>query len=130
MFRSEPHAPQIDAIVEILRESVKIAGDCGMTLAIENHIGYTSEEICRILERGDSDALKVNFDTGNAMRMMEDPVAAARRPAPYTMVAHTKDVDACRFVRPEKWYFFSSVPVGTGSDRYGQYREDAQGRRF
>jgi sugar phosphate isomerase/epimerase len=23
-------------------------------------------------------------------------------------------LDACRHVRPEEWYFFSSVPVGTG----------------
>ena len=46
--------------------------------------------------------------------MMEDPVAAARRLGPYTVATHTKDLDACRHVRPEEWYFFSSVPVGTG----------------
>ena len=61
-----------------------------------------------------SEALKVNFDTGNTLRMMEDPVAAARRLGPYTVATHTKDLDACRHVRPEEWYFFSSVPVGTG----------------
>lgn len=114
MFRNEPHAPQIEAIVAMLKESVKIAADHGIVLAIENHIDYTSEEIYEILERVDSDALKVNFDTGNTLRMMEDPVAAARRLGPYTVATHTKDVDACRHVRPEEWYFFSSVPVGTG----------------
>lgn len=114
MFRFEPHGPQIDAIVKMLKESVKIAEDCGVIIALENHIDYTSEEIYQILERVGSDALKVNFDTGNTMRVMEDPVAAARRLAPYTVATHTKDVDACRFVRPEEWYFFSSVPVGTG----------------
>jgi sugar phosphate isomerase/epimerase len=46
--------------------------------------------------------------------MMEDPVAAARRLGPYTVATHTKDLDACRHVRPEEWYFFSSVPVGAG----------------
>jgi sugar phosphate isomerase/epimerase len=30
------------------------------------------------------------------------------------VATHTKDVDACRHVPPEEWYFFSSVPVGTG----------------
>ena len=93
---------------------MKIAEDHGVVLAIENHIDYTSEEIHQILERVGSDALKVNFDTGNTLRMMEDPVAAARRLGPYTVATHTKDVDACRHVRPEEWYFFSSVPVGTG----------------
>jgi sugar phosphate isomerase/epimerase len=114
MFRHEPHGPQIDAVVGMLRESVKLAEDCGVVLAIENHIDYTSAEILEILERVDSPALKVNFDTGNTLRMMEDPVAAARRLGPYTVATHTKDVDACRHVRPEEWYFFSSVPVGTG----------------
>jgi len=114
MFRNEPHRPQIDAIVKMLKESAKIAADCGVVLAIENHIDYTSTEILETLERVDSDSLKVNFDTGNTLRMMEDPVAAARRLGPYTVATHTKDVDACRHVRPEEWYFFSSVPVGTG----------------
>jgi sugar phosphate isomerase/epimerase len=114
MFRNEPHAPQIDAIVRMLKESVKIAADCGVILAIENHIDYTSAEILQILDRVGSDHLKVNFDTGNTLRMMEDPVAAARRLGPYTVATHTKDLDACRHVRPEEWFFFSSVPVGTG----------------
>jgi 3-oxoisoapionate decarboxylase len=114
MFRNEPHGPQIDAIVRMLKESVKIAADCGVVLAIENHIDYTSAEILQIIERVGSDQLKVNFDTGNTLRMMEDPVAAARRLGPYTVATHTKDLDACRHVRPEEWFFFSSVPVGTG----------------
>jgi sugar phosphate isomerase/epimerase len=114
MFRHEPHGPQIDAIVKMLADSVRIAEDCGVVLAIENHIDYTSAEIEEILQRVGSDSLKVNFDTGNTLRMMEDPVAAARRLGPYTVATHTKDLDACRHVRPEEWYFFSSVPVGTG----------------
>jgi 3-oxoisoapionate decarboxylase len=114
MFRNEPHAPQLDAIVRMLQQSVKIAADYGVILAIENHIDYTSAEILQILERVDSEHLKVNFDTGNTLRMMEDPVAAATRLGPYTVATHTKDLDACRHVRPEEWFFFSSVPVGTG----------------
>lgn len=114
MFRYEPHGPQIDAVVRMLKESVKIAADNAVILAIENHIDYTSAEIQQILERVDSTVLKVNFDTGNTLRMMEDPVAAARRLGPFTVATHTKDLDACRHVRPEEWYFFSSVPVGTG----------------
>jgi sugar phosphate isomerase/epimerase len=98
----------------MLKESVKIARDQGVVLALENHIDYSSAEIYEILERVGSDALKVNFDTGNTLRMMENPVAAARRLGPFTVATHTKDVAACRHVPPEEWYFFSSVPVGTG----------------
>jgi 3-oxoisoapionate decarboxylase len=114
MFRHQPHGPQIKAIVKMLRESVRIARDQGVILALENHIDYTSAEILEILERVGSDSLKVNFDTGNTLRMMENPVAAARRLGPHTVATHTKDVEACRHVAPEEWYFFSSVPVGTG----------------
>ena len=114
MFRNEPHGPQIEAIVKMLAESVQIAQDNDVVLAIENHIDYTSQEIYEILERVGSEALKVNFDTGNTLRMMENPVEAARRLGPYTVATHTKDLQACRHVAPEEWYFFSSVPVGTG----------------
>jgi 3-oxoisoapionate decarboxylase len=114
MFRNEPHAPQIKAVVRMLKESVRIARDHGVVLALENHIDYTSAEILEMLERVSSDFLKVNFDTGNTLRMMENPVAAARRLGPHTVATHTKDVEACRHVAPEEWYFFSSVPVGTG----------------
>jgi sugar phosphate isomerase/epimerase len=113
-FRFEPHKPQIEAVVRMLRESAKIAEDHDVVLALENHIDFTSAEIQEIIERVDSKSLKVNFDTGNTLRMMEDPVAAARRLGPLTVATHTKDLDACRHVRPEEWYFFSSVPVGTG----------------
>lgn len=113
-FRYEPHAPQIEAVVRMLKESAKIARDQDVVLALENHIDYTSAEIYEILERVGSESLKVNFDTGNTLRMMENPVAAARRLGPYTVATHTKDVEACRHVAPEEWFFFSSVPVGTG----------------
>ena len=114
MFRYEPHGPQIEAIVAMLRESVRIAEDHGIVLAIENHIDYTSAEILQILDRVGSEALKVNFDTGNALRMMENPVSAANRLSSHIVAVHAKDMEACRHVPPEEWYFFSSVPVGTG----------------
>lgn len=113
-YRFEPHAPQIEAIVKMLKHSAKIAEDNGVVLALENHIDYTSTEILEILERVRSDSLRVNFDTGNTLRVMENPVTAARRLGRYTVATHTKDVAACRHVPPEEWYFFSSVPVGTG----------------
>ena len=115
MFRNEPHGPADRRRREDAQpKASRIAEDCGIVLAIENHIDYTSAEIEQILERVGSESLKVNFDTGNTLRMMEDPVAAARRLGPYTVATHTKDMDACRHVRPEEWFFFSSVPVGTG----------------
>ena len=117
MFRNEPHGPQIEAVVGMLRESVKIAADCGVILAIENHIDYTSAEILQIFGTCRfTPNLKVNFDTGQ--HVANDGGSGGRRaaigPLLPTVATHTKDLDACRGVRPEEWYFFSSVPVGTG----------------
>ena len=41
-------------------------------------------------------------------------VKAAKRLGPHTVAVHAKDMEACRHVSPEEWYFFSSVTVGTG----------------
>ncbi|MBM4089776.1 MAG: hypothetical protein FJ276_10160 [Planctomycetes bacterium] len=60
--------------------------------------------------------------------MMKDPVAAARRLGPYTVATHTKDVDACRHMRPEERCFFSSVPVGTGLFDMTRPRRRSDGR--
>ncbi|MBI4602343.1 MAG: sugar phosphate isomerase/epimerase [Planctomycetes bacterium] len=127
-FLHEPHEPQIRAVVKMLRESVRIAAGCGVVLAIENHLDYTSAEILRILEEVGSDSLKVNFDTGNALRMLEDPAKAARCLAPHIAATHIKDVDVCRGVPPDAWYFFSSVAAGTGLvDMAGVVRALAEG---
>jgi len=113
-FRDEPPEPQIREIAKMLKESAGIAADNDVVLALENHIDYTSTQILEILDRAGSDHLRVTFDTGNALRLMEDPVDAAKRLAPYTAATHIKDLDACRHVSPKEWHFFSCVPLGTG----------------
>ena len=130
MFRFEPHGPQIESIVRMLKASVKIAQDHGVILALENHIDYTSAEILEILERVDSDALKVNFDTGNTLRMMEDPVAAARRLGPYTVATHTKDLDACRHVPAGGVVFLFFRARGNRVDRHPGSRPGAGRQRL
>jgi len=66
----------------------------GVTLALENHIDFTSIELLQIVEGVDSEYLKVNFDTGNALRLFEAPVeaarAACRRCILTTMVSSTR----------------------------------------
>lgn len=92
VYVNEPKGPQIENSARMLKEAVQVAADHDVTLAIENHIDFTSHEILQILERVDSDRLRVNFDTGNALRMHEDPVQAARLLAPHCVATHTKDI--------------------------------------
>lgn len=113
MFRDEPHGPQIEKISAILKESVKRAEDAGVRLAIENHIDFTSDEILEILSNVDSEYLGVNFDTGNTLRVFEDPVEAAKKLAKHTYATHMKDIDPGHG-SPQDWTFWASAPAGSG----------------
>ena len=112
-FRDEPHGPQIERISAILKESVKRAEDAGVRLAIENHIDFTADEILEILANVDSKFLGVNFDTGNTLRVFEDPVEAAKKLARHTLATHVKDIQPGHG-SPSDWTFWASAPAGSG----------------
>lgn len=115
LYVNEPHDEQIKASVAMLKQAVPVAEDNGVTLAIENHIDFTSTEILQIIHAIDSESLRVNFDTGNALRLYEDPVEAARNLAPFTVATHTKDIIARRGGAPsERFLFWPSCPAGEG----------------
>jgi sugar phosphate isomerase/epimerase len=109
------HAEMVRKSVAMLKKAVKVAEAEGVTLALENHIDFTSLEIVQILEGVGSDNLKVNFDTGNALRLFEDPVQAAKNLAPYCVATHTKDIIFRKGGVPtERFTSWPSVPAGEG----------------
>ena len=111
----DDHALQVKASVVMLRDAVRVAEDHGITLAIENHIDFTSMEILDILDGVGSDNLRVNFDTGNSLRLYEDPVEAARNLAPVTVSTHTKDILPSRGGAPsQNFTWWPSCPAGEG----------------
>jgi sugar phosphate isomerase/epimerase len=106
----------IGRVVPMLKEAAAAAEAEGVTLALENHIDFTSREVARILDEVGSDQLRVNFDTGNTIRLFEDPVEAAARLAPYTISTHTKDI-ATRVkggAPSENFTWWPSCPIGEG----------------
>lgn len=115
MFRHEPHGPQIEALTVQLREAVKIAEDNDVKLAIENHIDYTADEIMQLIENVDSPNFGVNFDTGNFLRLLDDPIRGMEILAPYVLAVHLKDLQVNpTMAKPTDWFYFSGVPVGEG----------------
>lgn len=115
-YAKSPREELIGAVVPMLKEAVKTAEEHDIVLALENHIDFTSTEVVRILDEVGSERLRVNFDTGNTLRLFEDPVEAAARLAPYTVSTHMKDIAT----RPkggspaENFTFWPSCPVGEG----------------
>lgn len=112
----EPREPQIENSVRMLKEAAEVAAEHDVTLALENHIDFTGPELLRILEGVGSDNLKVNLDTGNPIRVYEDPVECARAVAPYVVSTHTKDITTqSKGGSPaDRFPFFPSCPTGSG----------------
>lgn len=114
MFRFEPHGPQIDILAGWLKEAVKVAESYDIKLAVENHIDYTADECVELLDRVNSPYLGLNLDTGNFLRLLDDPVEGARKLADRVYATHVKDLKPVRGVDAREWFFFSSTPVGDG----------------
>ena len=113
-FRFEPHGPQIDTLVSWFKEAVRVAEEYDVKLAVENHIDYTSDECVELLDRVGSPYLGLNLDTGNFLRLLDDPVEGARKLAGHVYATHIKDLKPVKGVDAREWYFFSSTPVGDG----------------
>lgn len=113
-FRNEPHGPQLARLTRMFQKAVRMAEAYKIRMAVENHIDFTGQEMLSLLRSVDSPFLGINFDTGNFVRLLDDPVQAMDALAPYTYASHIKDLKIQRGVPANEWYFFSSAPVGDG----------------
>jgi 3-oxoisoapionate decarboxylase len=113
-FRNQPHAPQIERLTAMFREAVIVAEDYGIRMAVENHIDFTADEMLQLLSEVNSPWLGINFDTGNFLRLLDDPVKGMAKLAPYVYATHIKDLKPQKGVAADEWYFFSCTPVGDG----------------
>ena len=113
-FRNEPHGPQLERLAQMFRKAVPVAEAFGIRMAVENHIDFNGREMLGLIRSVDSSFLGINFDTGNFVRLLDDPVQAMDTLAPYTLATHIKDLKIQRGVPANEWYFFSSAPVGDG----------------
>ena len=114
MFRFEPHGPQIERLSKMFSEAVKVAEKKGVKLADENHIDFTPEEMLQIITNVNSSYFGINFDTGNFMRVLADPIKGMEKLAKYTFATHIKDLKVQKGASVDDWFFFSCTPVGDG----------------
>jgi len=133
MFRNEPHQPQLEILVKWFKEAVRVAEDKGVKLAVENHIDYTADECLWLIEQVNSPNFGLNFDTGNFLRLLDDPIRGMEKLAKYTLATHIKDLKVRKGVAPNEWFFFSSTPVGDGlvdNQKLAQLLKDADYQGF
>jgi 3-oxoisoapionate decarboxylase len=113
-YRYLPRQPRLDVLAEWFKEAVRAAEPRGVKLAAENHGDYTAREMLWLVEAVGSSYFGVNFDTGNFLRLLDDPVGAMEKLAKYVFATHIKDLKVRRDISPSEWFFFSSTPVGEG----------------
>jgi 3-oxoisoapionate decarboxylase len=114
MFRNQPHQPQLERLTRMFSDAVKIAEKSGVHLAVENHIDFNSDEMLSLITAVDSPFLGINFDTGNFVRLLDDPIKGMEKLAKHVYATHIKDLKPQKGVAADEWYFFSCTPVGDG----------------
>ncbi|MEE9496616.1 MAG: sugar phosphate isomerase/epimerase family protein [Desulfobacterales bacterium] len=114
MFRFEPHGPQIEKLSQMFSEAVKEAEKYGIKLADENHIDFDSDEMLTLINNVNSPYFGINFDTGNFMRVLDDPVQGMEKLAKHVYATHIKDLKPQKGTAVNDWFFFSSTPIGDG----------------
>jgi sugar phosphate isomerase/epimerase len=114
MFRNEPHGPMIEKLTAMFTEAVKVAAQHDVKLADENHIDFNSDEMLTLVRNVNSPYFGINFDTGNFMRVLDDPVKGMQKLARHVLATHIKDLKPNKNASVDDWYFFSTTPVGDG----------------
>lgn len=114
MFRFEDHEPQIEKLSEMFAKAVKVAKKYDIKLADENHIDFDSEEMLTLIGKVNSPYFGINFDTGNFMRVLDDPVQGMEKLAKHVFATHIKDLKPQKGAAVNDWFFFSSTPIGDG----------------
>jgi sugar phosphate isomerase/epimerase len=100
-------------LIPMLTHLLEHAERQGVVMAIENHIDFLADELVELITAIDSKFLRVCLDTGNALRMLEDPLDVVAKLAPFAAATHIKDVAAHRG-DPKTFSFWPSVPLGQG----------------
>lgn len=113
-YRFDEHEKQIDRLSALFADAVKEAERQGIRLAIENHQDFTLEELATLFENVDSPYLGLTFDSGNCLRILDDPVRGLERLADRVYATHIKDIRLQKGMPANMWQFFACVPAGEG----------------
>lgn len=96
---------------EVLRAAEPTAAAQKVTLAVENHKDFRTDEQVALLKKFGSDWLGVCLDTGNNLALLDDPQGAVEALAPFTRTVHLKDVGV---EESAEGFRMAEVPLGRG----------------
>jgi sugar phosphate isomerase/epimerase len=94
-----------------LREVSGLAGELGVSIAVENHQDITSSELVALCEAVASPWVGVNLDSVNPLAVVEDQLAFAAAIMPFLKNVHLKDY---RIYPTPQGYRLVRCPIGAG----------------
>ena len=103
-----------------LCELAPLAKSLDLTIAVENHLDFSVEELRDLITRVNSPNVRVLFDVGNVIGTLDDPTEAADILGPLTVATHYKDFAIEEVARG---FRFCMVPLGCGSLRLREITE-------
>lgn len=109
-----PKIEQLQGIQHALLRASEVAKEHEVTLAIENHQDFFAHELLEMLEQIGSPFLGVNYDSGNSLRIGEDPIAAVSILGSWIKAVHLKDVAKNNQANASEWIYWACVPAGRG----------------
>ena len=114
LFYFEDHGPQIEKLSQMFTNAMKVADTYSIKLADENHIDYNADEMLELIQNVNHPNFGINFDTGNFVRIQDDPIQGMEKLAQYTFATHIKDLKVNPQATENDWYYLSCTPVGDG----------------
>src|SRR5262249_47531886 len=94
-----------------IRRAEPVAARHRVTLAVENHKDWRTDEMLGWLKKLSSGWVRVCLDTGNSVALLEDPTATAEALAPFVATTHLKDMGVAEYA---DGFLLSEVPFGEG----------------
>jgi sugar phosphate isomerase/epimerase len=80
-------------------------------LGLENHKDWSADELVALMGQYSSEYFGVCLDFGNNISLLDDPMAAIKKLAPYTVTTHLKDIAVAPY---EEGILLSEVILGHG----------------
>jgi sugar phosphate isomerase/epimerase len=109
---SVPIERKIEETLKVLRSVRSVAVDKQVKIAMENHSGdLQARELKDLIEAAGKDWVGCNFDSGNPVMTLEDPMLSLEILGPYVLTTHLRDVIVFEHERGAAWQW---VAIGDG----------------
>ncbi|WP_326812842.1 sugar phosphate isomerase/epimerase [Streptomyces scopuliridis] len=117
MMNTAEHRPDTAEATALLRASVPVYAERGVTLGLETYEQVSTDDLLAVIRAVDDPHLGVVLDPGNCVARLERPRDVVEATAPHVVNIHVKDF---AFTRRDGWvgFTYAGCPLGEGQLDY------------